>query len=115
MNHCAKINYSEFLLFADLKIYQDMTSVQDRKFLQADINLIQKWSSKNCMALNIQKTKISSFICKANSIHFNYYVSDSGLHTGCRKDLSIVTKKLHFHYHVDCVYSEALKILGLVR
>jgi hypothetical protein len=89
---CAKINYSKSLLFADdLKIYRDIKSAEDCKFLQANID--------SDMETNVQKTRIISFTRKTNSIRFNYYVSGvSILRTDCIKDLGVMLdSKLYFH------------------
>jgi hypothetical protein len=69
------------------------------------------------MELNIQKTRIISFTCKTNSVHFNYYVSNEIiLRSDCIKDLGVMLdSKLYFHRHVDFVYSQALRTLGLIR
>jgi hypothetical protein len=69
------------------------------------------------MELNIQKTKIISFTRKTNSIHFKYFVKDVLiLRAECIKDLGLmVDSKLYFHCHVDFVYSQALRTLGLIR
>jgi hypothetical protein len=69
------------------------------------------------MELNIQKTRIISFMRKTNSVHFNYYVSNKIiLHSDCIKDLGVMLhSKLYFHCHVDFVHSQALRTLGLIR
>jgi hypothetical protein len=69
------------------------------------------------MQLNIQKTKIISFTHKTNSVHFKHFVKDVLiLRAECIKDLGVMLdSKLYFHCHVDFVYSQALRILGLVR
>jgi hypothetical protein len=55
--------------------------------------------------------------CKTNSIHFKYFVKDVLiLRAECIKDLGVmVDSKLYFHCHVDFVYSQALRTLGLIR
>jgi hypothetical protein len=66
---CAKINFSEFLLFADdLKIFCVIKSAEDCKLLQSDINSVQKWCSNNYMKINIFKASMVSFTSKTNSI-----------------------------------------------
>jgi hypothetical protein len=73
---CTKMNYSKFILFADdLKIYRDIKSVEDCKYLQTDIDSVQQWCGENHMELNIQKNKIKFFTGKTNIIHCNYYFS----------------------------------------
>jgi hypothetical protein len=71
------------------------------------------------MELNIQKTKIRpiSFTRKTNRIHFNYCVSDVLLlRSYCVKDLDAVSdSKIYFHCHVNFVYSQTLRPLGLFR
>jgi hypothetical protein len=69
------------------------------------------------MQLNIQKTKIISFTRKTNSINFNYYIGDALiLRSHCINDLGVMLdSKLYFHCHVDLVYSQALRTLGLIR
>jgi hypothetical protein len=69
------------------------------------------------MELNILKTNIISFTCKTDSLHFNYYVKDVFiLRSDCIKDLGVMLdSKLYFHCHVDFVYSQALRTLGLIR
>jgi hypothetical protein len=66
--------------------------------------------------VNIQKTRIISFMRKTNSVHFNYYVSNEIiLHSDCIKDLGVtLDSKLYFYRHVDFVYSQALRTLGLI-
>jgi hypothetical protein len=69
------------------------------------------------MNISTLKINIISYTCKTNSIHFNYYV-DSLLivPTDCVKDLGVMlNSKLHFHCHIDYLYSRALKLLGLIR
>jgi hypothetical protein len=69
------------------------------------------------MELNIQKTKIISFTRKTSSIHFKYFVKYVlMLRSECIKDLGIMLcSKLYFICHVDFVYSQTLKILGLIH
>jgi hypothetical protein len=69
------------------------------------------------MQLNIQKNKIVSFTRKTDCIHFNYYVKDVLiLRSDCMKDLGVsLDSKLYFHCHVDFVYSQALRTLGIIR
>jgi len=69
------------------------------------------------MELNIHKTNIISFTRKTNCVHFNYCVSNVLiLRSDCIKDLGVMLdSKLYFHCHVDFVYSQALRTLGLIR
>jgi hypothetical protein len=69
------------------------------------------------MEFNIQKTKIIFFTLKTNNIHFKYFVKDVLiLRAECIKDLGVMLdSKLYFHCHIDFVYSQALRALGLTR
>jgi hypothetical protein len=57
-----------------------------------------------------------SFTHKTNSVHFNYYVSNAFiLRSNTIKDLGVMLgSKLYFHSHVDFVYAQALRTLGLI-
>jgi hypothetical protein len=114
----ARIKHSKCLLFADdLKIYWHIKSVEDCKSLQVGTDSVHQWCGENCMELNIQKSNIISFTHKTNSIHFNYHVRDVlVLRSYCKKALGVMLEsKFYFHHHVEFVYSQALKTLGLIR
>jgi hypothetical protein len=65
---CAKIKFFEFLRFADdLKIFHAIKSAEDRKFLQSDVDFVQKRYITNYMKI-IFKTNIY-FTRKINRIH----------------------------------------------
>jgi hypothetical protein len=107
---------SKFLRFADdLKIFHAIKSAEDRKFLQSDVDFVQKRCIKNYMKI-IFKTNIY-FTRKINRIHFNYFLVDvSMVRTDYVKYLGVMLdSKLYFHRHVDCLHSQALKLLGLIR
>jgi hypothetical protein len=115
---CTAIEYSNFLLFADeLKIFRAINSADDCILLQSDINCIQDWVSANCMKLNIGKTRVIAFTRKINVPYYNYKICDSSVtRTETIKDLGILLdSKLHFHAHVDCIFSQSIKTLGLIR
>jgi hypothetical protein len=66
------------------------------------------------MKTDIFKTNIISFTYKNNSIHFNYFLCDLLIvNTDCVKGLGVMLEsKLHFHRRVECLHSQALKLLG---
>jgi hypothetical protein len=116
-NFLIKSVIPNFLFADDLKVYRNIKSAEDCKALKVDMDAVQQWCGENCMELNIQKTKIISFTCKTNSIHFKYSVKDVViLRAECVKDLGVVLhSKFYFHCHVDFLYSQALRTLGLIR
>jgi hypothetical protein len=69
------------------------------------------------MKINTLKTNLIYFTHKTNSIYFNYYVDNVLIvRTDCVKDLGVMLdSKLHFHRHIDKLYSRALKLFGLIR
>jgi hypothetical protein len=115
---CDSIYNSQCLLFVDdLKIYRSISEVDDCKRLQHDIDSVQNWCLDNGMKLNLSKTNIISFTRKTNSIYFNYKLFNSlGARSQCVKDLGVLLDcKLYFHQHVNYIFSQSLKMLGLIR
>jgi hypothetical protein len=98
-------------------MYRDIKSAEDCKAVQVDTDAVKQWCSGNCMELKIHKTNIISFTRKTNSVHFNYCVKNALVsRSDCIKDFgAMLDSKLYFHCHVDFVYSQALRTLGLLR
>jgi hypothetical protein len=69
------------------------------------------------MYLNIQKTNIIPFAHKTNSIHFDYNIGDIWIfHIDCVKYLGVMLdSQLYFYLHVNCISSQALKLLGFIH
>lgn len=89
--------------------------VDDRKFLQTDIDSERQRYGENLTNLNIQKTEVMSFTRKIKSVHFDYYVTVSIFSTDCIKDINVMLdSKLHFYCHVKYVHSHRQKILWRV-
>jgi hypothetical protein len=112
---CDSIYNSQCLLSADnLKIYRSISDVDDCKPLQHDIDSVQNWFLNNGMKLNLSKT---TFTCKTNSICFNYKLCNNPVERyQCVKDLGdLLDCKLYFHQHINYIFSQGLKMLGLIR
>jgi hypothetical protein len=112
---CNAINHSRYLLFADdIKIFRAFKSPRDCSILQSDIDSVQSWCSANFMKLNISKTRVISFSRKTNKLIFYYKLCHSSI---TRTDsLGVFTNsKLHFHDHIDYIFSQCIKLLGLFR
>jgi hypothetical protein len=117
-NLCKVIEYSNFLLFSDdVKIFRAINSIDDCILLQSDINRIQGWCSANYMKLNISKTRVIAFTRKTNGRYYSYKICDWFItRTDTIKDLGVqLDSKLHFHAHVDYIFSQSVRTLGLVR
>jgi hypothetical protein len=70
------------------------------------------------MKLNVSKTRVISFSRKTNRILiFHYKLCHSYItRTDSIKDLGVfIDSKLHFHNHADYIFSQCIKLLGLVR
>jgi hypothetical protein len=78
---------------------------------QTLINSVQGWCTANYRILNISKTKVISFSRKTNVLIYDYKLCQSSI-----KDLGIfLDSKLHFHNHVNHIFSRCIKLLGPVR
>jgi hypothetical protein len=63
------------------------------------------------MKLNISKTKVISFSRKTNMLIYDYNLCQSSI-----KDLGVfIDARLHFHDHINYLFSQSIKLLGLVR
>ncbi|PNF30002.1 hypothetical protein B7P43_G06208 [Cryptotermes secundus] len=69
------------------------------------------------MKLNIAKTRVVSYTRKTNFLSYEYQLCHAIITcTSCIKDLGVLFySKLHFHTHVNYIFSECIKLLGLIR
>jgi hypothetical protein len=115
---CDVINYSSYLLFADvIKIFRVIKSPNDCNRLQSNIDFVQGWCTANFMKLNISKTRVISTSRKTNTFIYDYkFCQSSVTRTDSIKGLGVfIDSNLRFHNHVDYLFSECIKLLGLVR
>jgi hypothetical protein len=116
---CDSIKHSRYLLFADdIKIYRAISSPEDCNLLQSDIDSIRDWCAANFMKLNIDKTKVITFSRKTNNFIYRYKLSNHSNITRAYsvKDLGVcLDSKLFFHDHIHFVFSQCIKLLGLIR
>jgi hypothetical protein len=115
---CNVVTHSKFLLFAeDIKIFLAIQSLDDFTQLQLDIDSIQRWCTANFMNLNISKTRATTFSRKNNTLLLKYKLGDFYItRTDCIKDLGIfIDSKFYFHSHVGYIFSQSIKLLGLIR
>jgi hypothetical protein len=115
---CGVVKYSNCLLFADdIKIFREIKSPHDSFLLQSDINCVHGWCISDFMKLNVNKTRVITFSRKMNLCLFDYKLCELLItQTECIKDLGVqIDSKLHFHHHVDYIFSQANRLLGLIR
>jgi hypothetical protein len=69
------------------------------------------------MELNLIKTRVISFSRKTNRRIFDYNLCESLVtRTEFLKDLGVqIDSKLHFAYHVDYIFSQAIRLFELIR
>jgi hypothetical protein len=79
--------------------------------------LLLLWCIANCMKVNISKTKVISFSTKTNVLFYDYKLCHSSItRTDFIKDLGVfIDAKLNFHDHVNYIFTQCIKLLGLVR
>jgi hypothetical protein len=87
------------------------------KLLQHDIDSVQYWCLVSGMKLNLGNTTTVSFTRKTISIYFNYKLCNNLVpRSQCVKDLCILLDcKLHFHQRIGYIFSQGLKLFGLIR
>jgi hypothetical protein len=85
--------------------------------LQYDTNSIQGWCNANYMKFNTSETKVTSFSRKTNILIYHYKLRLSSVpRTDSIKDLRMfLDSKLHFHNHVNLIFSRCIKLLGIAR
>lgn len=105
------------LFFADdLKLFRNISSVNDCILLQELVDAVGIWCTKNQLPINIDKCKVCSFTLKQKPILFEYNLNLSNLsRTTDIKDLGIYfDSKLSFSNHINHIADTAFKTLGFI-
>jgi hypothetical protein len=108
---CSSVHYCKLLISADdLKVLPC-----DCLLLQSDINSMSDWCIADSMRLNTAKIHIVSYTRKTNFLSYNSQLCrDTITRASSIKNLGVFfDSKLLFHNHVDYVFSECIKQLGL--
>lgn len=111
------VNYSDIYLFADdLKLVKSVRNDSDVKYLQDDIDNIQKWCIKNKMILNTTKCLHIKYTRKSCKLQSEYFIDGKKLQeVSTVRDLGIhIDSKLRFSEHIDKIISEANRSLGFI-
>ena len=114
---CAVPLHSRLLLFADdLKLFCRISSIADCHLLQADLNALVSWASRNHFHINISKSHFMTFSRRKNPLHFMYHVNSSPLSRAFQtKDLGVIfDTKLRFSPHIDSIIKKATQSLGFL-
>jgi hypothetical protein len=77
---------------------------------------VSDWRAPNSMRLNIAKTRVVSYFRKTNAPSYEYQLCHStSTRTDSIKDLGIFfDPKLHFQNNIDFLFSECMKLIGLI-
>ena len=118
IDSCDVVKYLNYMLFAnDAKIYQEIKSPFGSWLLQPNISNVRLWCISICVKLNVNKTRVISFCRKTNWHGFDCKLCESSITcTDCIRDLGVLMDtKLHFHQQVDNIFSQAIRLLGLIQ
>ena len=107
----------------DTKIWRSITSENDHRILQTDIDYLNEWAAQNKMSFHPQKCKVVSICNRASPlwmlpfIIFHYSLGRSILeYVDYEKDLGVhVYPNFNFNEHCEHLISKASQQLGLVR
>jgi hypothetical protein len=78
---------------------------------------VSDWYIANSMRLNTAKMRVVSYTRKTVFLSYNYQLFRATITlTSSIKDLGVFFySKLHFHNYADYIFSEWIKLLGLIR
>ena len=108
---------SQMRLFADDSIiYREITTPNDHKILQEDINRLTNWAHTWQMDFNVDKCYLLSITKKPKPSHFNYTMNGKLLQrTSSHPYLGVeISDNLSWSKHCDIISRAASKTLGLV-
>lgn len=112
------ISFSKCLLYADdLKLFREISNLEDANLLQMDIDNCAKWSKLNNLPFNSSKCSIMTYSNK-NDYTLHVY-SFNGVHIQRVfevRDLGILFDgKLTFKKHIDTIIMNSYRALGFVK
>ena len=99
----------------DTKIFREIVTHTDCEILQADLDLLIKWSEEWQLQFNIAKCKFLHI--GRNSLHYNYSLDGTALEeVSEERDLGIIMdSELKFHTHVASAVLKASRVLAIIR
>lgn len=118
INDLSTLLQSDHLFYADdLKLYRSIQASSDCGVLQADINTLLCWCSRNGMLVNKSKCKVISFHRTHSPIVQDYLMEGFALErVQSINDLGVVLdRKLSFNEHVSTTIAKSYAMLGFLR
>ena len=117
INDIVKNIKSNVLIYADdLKIYKDVSTIEDCILLQNDLNRFHEFSLSNLLPVNYKKCHIMTITNKCTQIQFDYKLNNMSLaRVDTFKDLGVIFDcKLSFANHVEHICNSAFRSLGFI-
>lgn len=110
------INCQALLFADDLKIFSNVSRIEDCAAIQQNLHMVYKWSVSNMLPLNISKCHVMSFTRKVKPLHFNYMIENSQLkRSESVKDLGVVfDSRMTFTSHIEGTIASTSRMLGFV-
>ena len=108
---------SDCLMFADdLKIFRQISCVNDCTDLQHDLDKLLSWSLAWRLFINTRKCSVISLTLKRKPFNFTYHISNSDLtKVSVQKDLGVIfDSRLTFVPNVDHIIKKANRMSGLI-
>jgi hypothetical protein len=104
-------HYCKLLIFADdVKIFRVINSPHDCLLLQSAMNSLSDWCLAISMRLSTTNKRVVLYTRKTTLCRATITQASS------IKDLGVFFDfKLHFHNHDDYIFSECIKLLGIIR
>jgi hypothetical protein len=109
------VRYSNYLLFADnIKIFHDIKNSHDSLLLQSDTLI---WFVDDAWSSMSTGLELYFLLQRTILLSFDYKLCESPVTcTDSITDLEVlIDSKLHFHHHVDYIFSQTIRLLGLIR
>jgi len=118
INDLSSLLSSHSLMFADdMKIFCEVSSVQDMLVLQRDLITMFDWCERNDMSLNVNKCCFMRFSRLKEKNQFKYCINNVTLNEqNVVKDLGVyLDSKLVFLEHFEVIVARANRMLGFIK
>ena len=99
-----------------MKITHYVSSVEDCRLLQEDLNTFSKACVENKLKINVKKCKAKTFSRLLNNVHFKYELEGAEIERVNQiKDLGVIMdSRLTFVPHIRDICVHATKMLGFI-
>lgn len=111
-----KLKVPRLSFAGDMKIYFQISSPADARFLQQQLINFAEWCATNRMKVNPNKCAVITFSKKKDSLQFNYDLFGTSIErTNCIKDLGVqLDSELSFQQHISYAVGKVSRNLGFL-